>query len=128
MYNAIVRRNTDQRQSVLRSLQQTGRPLSARELHSTARKSCPGIGIATIYRTVKSLLTEGDVSLVELPGEPPRYEFAGKRHHHHFSCRECGKVYEIEGCRGNFKSLTPPGFRLQAHDMILTGTCASCVS
>ena len=36
---------------------------------------------------------------VEIPGQMPRYERADKGHHHHFVCRVCGGVFELEDVR-----------------------------
>ena len=86
----------------------------------------PGLGIATVYRTLKSGVEGGWLQPVDLPGEPPRYEPTGKQHHHHFHCRSCDRVYEIEGCPDGLRNLTPPGFALEAHEIVLYGRCADC--
>ncbi len=85
-----------------------------------------GIGIATVYRTINALLEEGALVTVELPGQPARYEVAGKGHHHHFHCNQCKKVFELEGCGANVKALTPPGFQVTSHDVLLYGLCSAC--
>ncbi len=86
----------------------------------------PGIGIATVYRNVKALLEEGWLHEVELPGEPSRYEVAGKDHHHHFRCRRCDRVFDIHGCPGNLAAMTPQGFEVEAHEIVLYGRCDDC--
>jgi Fur family ferric uptake transcriptional regulator len=63
---------------------------------------------------------------VRLPGAPSRYEVAGKHHHHHFRCRLCDRVYEIDGCPPDLRSLVPRGFRLEGHDLTLFGRCPAC--
>jgi Fur family ferric uptake transcriptional regulator len=82
--------------------------------------------MATVYRSVKSLVESGEVVAVELPGEPARYEAAGKHHHHHFHCRTCKKVYEVEGCPGELDALVPKGFELESHELVLYGRCLAC--
>jgi len=97
------------------------------EVHRAARRRRPGLGLATVYRTVKSLVEEGWAVPVDIPGGPPRYEVRRASHHHHFVCRGCDRVYEVEGClRSLVRSLTPPGFRLEDHDMTLYGRCPEC--
>jgi Fur family ferric uptake transcriptional regulator len=97
-------------------------------LHEAAQDRVQGIGIATIYRNLKALHDDGFLVPVELPGEPPRYEVAGKDHHHHFHCRRCDRVFEVEGCPGNLKAVTPPGFKLERHEFVLYGLCEFCVA
>ena len=119
-------RNTTQRQAIVHVFQDADRPLGPREVLEKAQQTVPRLGIATVYRTIKSLVERRELTPVELPGEPPRYELAGKGHHHHFHCRVCDKVYEIDGCPGNFKGLVPAGFRMERHDVVLYGLCDVC--
>jgi Fur family ferric uptake transcriptional regulator len=122
----VMQRDTKQRQAIRRAIDEAGRPLSPREVLEAARVHQPGLGIATVYRTLKALVEEGALTQVELPGEPPRYETHGKRHHHHFHCRACDRVYELEGCPEGLRSLTPAGFSLESHEVVLYGRCAAC--
>jgi len=102
------------------------RPLTPAEILEGARASVPGMGVATVYRAVKILQGDGVLHQVELPGGLPRYELAGKDHHHHFHCRICGRVFEVAACPGELTQLAPPGFTLEAHEVILYGRCPAC--
>jgi Fur family ferric uptake transcriptional regulator len=119
-------RDTQQRRAIRSAIEKADRPLSPREVLDQAEASSPGLGIATVYRTLKSGVEGGWLQAVELPGEAPRYETTGKQHHHHFHCRSCDRVYEIEGCSDDLRNLTPPGFALEAHEIVLYGRCAAC--
>lgn len=121
-----VQRQTQQRAAIRGSIEEAGRPLSPQEILEAAQRAVPGLGIATVYRNVKSLLEEGWLKEVELPGAPSRYEVAGKHHHHHFHCRTCDRVYEIDDCPGTLRDLVPRGFRLESHDITLYGLCRAC--
>lgn len=119
-------RATKQRIAILNALDRARRPLSAPELLDHARREVPGIGLATVYRAIESLVTDARVTVVEIPGKPPRYELSGKDHHHHFLCAVCHKVFEVEGCPGNIDALVPRGFTLDKHELTLYGTCQTC--
>jgi Fur family transcriptional regulator, ferric uptake regulator len=121
-------RQTRQRDAIRAALAAAGRPLSPQELLAAARAATPGLGLATVYRTVKSMLADGTIHAVELPAAPARYELAGKHHHHHFHCRACDRVYELEGCPEGLRHLTPPGFALESHELVLYGRCAGCAA
>jgi len=121
-----MQRQTRQRDAIRAALAAAARPLSPQELLNAARRALPALGIATVYRTVKALLAEGALHTVELPGAPARYELAGKRHHHHFHCRACDGVFEVEACPAGIRRLLPGGFRLERHEIILYGLCAGC--
>ena len=119
-------RNTRQRKAIRDVLEDAARPLSPKEILDGAQSHVRGIGIATVYRTLKLLADEGLVESVEIPGESPRFELSGKGHHHHFYCRGCAGVFEVNGCPGDFSKLVPAGFSLDGHELVLFGTCGSC--
>lgn len=121
-----MQRRTRQRQAICTVFLEVQRPLSPQEVLELARVRVPSLGLATVYRTLKGLLEEGFLVPVELPGKVPRYERAGKAHHHHFLCRVCGRVYELEGCPQDVETLVPPGFLAEGHEVTLYGRCAAC--
>jgi Fur family ferric uptake transcriptional regulator len=119
-----MERRSRQRQAIREALLQADRPLSNSEILAAARRRAPRLGVATVYRAIKRLVAQGWLRPVPIPGAPPRYEVNGKDHHHHFHCRRCGRVYEIAGC--GLRKLAPPGFRVEAHEVILYGRCRAC--
>ena len=121
-----MERDTQQRRAIRAAFEEAGRPLSPQEVLDIAKRRSPGLGIATVYRTIKSLAEVGALTQVDLPGETPRFETTGKTHHHHFHCRTCDRVYELEGCPEGLARMTPAGFSLEAHEVVLYGRCASC--
>ena len=123
-----MERNTRQRQAIRQVFQETDNPLGPQEVLQAAQVHIAGLGIATVYRTLKALVDDGWLSVVEQPGEPQRYELAGKKHHHHFRCRACDRVFEIAGCPTNVRCLAPHGFRLEGHEVVLYGTCNTCAA
>jgi Fur family transcriptional regulator, ferric uptake regulator len=119
-------RRTKQRAAIREALESSGRPMSPEEVLEAAQQHVIGLGIATVYRNLRTLVEEGWLVVVDLPGQPGRYELAGKEHHHHFYCRACGRVFELDGCVGRLGELVPPGFRMMGHDLLLYGICKSC--
>jgi Fur family transcriptional regulator, ferric uptake regulator len=123
-----MRRNTKQRSAIRRALTDAGRPLAPMEILESAQEAVPGLGIATVYRTVNLLVEEGWAVVVELPDASPRYERSGKGHHHHFLCTDCDAAYDVSGCPSGVGDLTPQGFELAAHEIVLYGRCRDCVT
>ena len=120
------RRDTSQRRAIRDVFAAEDRPLSTEEVLAGAQRHKPGLGIATVYRTIKLLVDEHWVAPVQLPGQPPRYERAGKPRHHHFCCRVCGRVYEVPDSVKLTIAAVPKGFTLDYHDVVLYGRCAGC--
>jgi Fur family ferric uptake transcriptional regulator len=123
---ANMERDTKQRDAIRQVLADEGRPLSVNELLELAQSRVPGLGIATVYRNLKALTAEQRVVQVSLPGEPPRWEAAPEGHHHHFLCRTCDKLFEINDCPADLKRLLPEGYTLEEHDILLRGQCGAC--
>ncbi len=119
-------RQTQQRSAIHRAMKEAGRPLSPTELLAAARRGRPDLGMATVYRTIRKLVEDRQAVAVDIPGEPARYEPSGKPHHHHFLCRACGRLLELEGCPIPLRGLAPGGFAVEGHDLTLYGTCPDC--
>jgi len=122
----VPTRKTRQKTAIRSVFERTGRPLTTAEVLQIAQRDVDRLGIATVYRSIKALLQEGWLVPVELPGETPRYETAGKGHHHHFHCESCGSVFELDGCQPAIERLAKPGFIVRSHEVVLYGTCAEC--
>ncbi len=121
-----MERKTNQRTAIRQAFGREKRPLSPAEVLQSAQEDAPKLGIATVYRTIKSLVDEGWLSPVDLPGEPTRYELAGLDHHHHFHCTACGKVFDVPGCAKAVLDLLPKGYTLERHEIVLYGRCDNC--
>lgn len=119
-------RKTRQREAIRNVFIRVGRPLGPQEILEHAKQDVPGLGIATVYRTIKGLVEEGWLAPIEIPGQSTCYEAADLDHHHHFHCEECGKVYDVPGCPGTLNSMAPPGFEVKSHEVILYGRCDGC--
>ncbi|MEN2981218.1 MAG: transcriptional repressor [Thermus sp.] len=121
-----MERSTRQRRAIREAFLEAGRPLSPQEVLDLARRKVPSLGLATVYRTLRGLVEEGFLTPVSLPGEPPRYEPAGRGHHHHFLCRLCGRVFELLGCDLALERYLPPGFQAEGHEVTVFGRCPEC--
>lgn len=121
-------RRTRQRNTILKEILSAEGPLSVAEIHERAGREVLGLGIATVYRTIKSLLDGEEVVVVELPGEEPRYEPSGRGHHHHFRCRVCELTFDLEVCPVGIPRGTtlPGGYTVEDHSLTLYGRCAAC--
>lgn len=121
-----MRKGTQQQEAIRKALIDAGRPLSVDEVLRLARGEVAGLGIATVYRNLKALQLQGQIAAVDLPGQPPRWEMAPGGHHHHFLCRTCNKLFEVQDCPRGLASLLPEGCVLEAHDILLRGLCSAC--
>ena len=123
---SLERRTTKQKEAIKSVLATQEGPLLPDEIHNLALKDVPSLGIATVYRSLKTLQEEGLVSWVEIPGQAPRYERSDKGHHHHFLCQKCHTVFDLEKCVEGIKKLVPAGFQVTDHEITLHGLCKAC--
>jgi Fur family ferric uptake transcriptional regulator len=122
-------KSTGQRDDIVRVFFDLGRHISAEELYLEVRKINPHVGYATIYRTLR-LLTECKLAAERhFGGDQARYEAAGKHHHDHFICENCGKIieFENEGIERIQQAVARElGVELTHHRLELYGMCADC--
>ncbi len=122
-------RETRQARSIRSVFERTKRPLRPDEALEIARRETPGLGAATLYRRLARLVEEGWLTVVRLPDVGPLYERADKGHHHHFHCRACDRVYELESCPlpPSATPMAPVGFKAEGHELTIYGLCEGCV-
>jgi Fur family ferric uptake transcriptional regulator len=127
-------RNTEHKQLIRSVIEDNcGRHMSTEEIYELVKKSHSGIGIATVYRNIKSLQEEGLI-LKEQFGdkESARYEMSlqsGEHTHHHLICTECGEVCDVEDdLLDRIEALVSDknGFRIVDHRLNFFGICKKC--
>lgn len=121
---------TSPRETVLKAFLENEGHLSADDILAAARALDPGIGQATVFRTVKLLADAGLARDACQDDGPRRYEHAYHHSHHdHLLCVRCGKIIEffdpaIE--KAQEKIFRTYGFKAVGHTMELKGLCADC--
>jgi len=123
-------KNTKQREAVAEVFFSTTGHISAEELYQKVSKKHPGIGLTTVYRTLK-LLTEAGLAKERRFGEPQGVfeKEDSDKHHDHLICTRCGKIIEfknpkIEKLQDEVASKY--GFVVEDHKMELYGLCSNC--
>jgi Fur family ferric uptake transcriptional regulator len=126
---APSRRKTWQKEAVLQALATSKGFVSAQQLHKQITDSGTVIGLATVYRTLNALVSDGLAdSLVNNNGEN-RYRDCSKDHHHHLICNSCGVAVEIEADEAESwasKIATEHGFTDVSHTIEIFGVCGKC--
>jgi Fur family ferric uptake transcriptional regulator len=100
-------------------------------LYVRAKRRQPGVGFATVYRTMK-LLEEAGIAHARRFGNTKEtlYEIAvGRAHHDHLICEQCGDIVEfvdddVEELQD--KIAARYGFSLSGHRHELYGVCGRC--
>jgi len=134
-----------QLQSIMQRLEARGYRLTASRLavlaatlaqkgHFTVEdvlRRCPGIGRATVFRTMRILAEVGVVCRVLLENGRLHYHLSRRGHRHHLVCMACGDVQDLDRCMlGDLiDSLSrSSGFQIDGHWLEFYGRCRDCHS
>jgi Fur family transcriptional regulator, ferric uptake regulator len=124
-------RNGGARRAVIELLAAQDCCLTAQEIFDELRASGRRVGIASVYRVLELLTSEGLVQRIDLGSGIARYEpvHSGGEHHHHLVCDTCGKVEAFEDPkleRALVGVEAASGYIVAGHDVVLHGACADC--
>lgn len=104
--------------------------LTAQDIFDALRSTTRTVGIASVYRILDLLTTEGFVQRIDLGSGVARYEpIWPDGHHHHLVCDKCGKVDAFEDKaleRALGRVEVNSGYTVAGHDVVLHGTCSNC--
>ena len=90
-------RSTRQRDVILDIFLSTHEHISVEELYFKIKSSNPGVGHATVYRTLKLFVESGLAREILLHDGQTRYEHVVKgEHHDHLVCTNCNSIVEFE--------------------------------
>ena len=88
-------KTTQQREAIVDAFLRSSGHVALEDLLSSARKKNPGVGLATVYRTVKLLEDAGIATSRQFGSGQTLYEVSGQ-HHDHIICQSCHYIVEFE--------------------------------
>jgi len=125
-----ARRPTRQRAAVEALLVDIDDFNSAQNLHARLRAQGQNVGLATVYRTLQAMATDGEVDMLRtVDGEAVYRRCSTGHHHHHLVCLSCGLTVEVEGPAVESwadKVSAEHGFSDVQHTLEIVGTCSDC--
>lgn len=137
-FRANVCRWTAPRESILDLLGRARSHLSAKDIYATLQPTFPGLGLATVYRTLELLHRLGIVQKVTASDGQGRYQLRSvdqQDHHHHLICSRCGLIVdyrdfvqeELELVKKTEDALAKKyNFVIQDHNIEFLGLCEKC--
>lgn len=123
-------RFTEQRAAVYRFLAGTDTHPTADEVFLGVRRMLPGISLATVYKSLETLVGCGLAIKLSYSDGSARYD-GNTDPHHHARCNVCGRVMDVHGVLPSLEREEPllhtEGFKVTGYRLELTGYCAACV-
>ena len=123
-------RYTDQRAAVYRFLLGTDAHPTADDVFTSVRHEIPDISLATVYKSLETLVGCGLALKLTYGDGSARYD--GRTDpHHHARCLSCGSVSDVPGHLDTtvLRTQLEPvhGFQVEGYRVELVGYCSSCV-
>jgi Fur family ferric uptake transcriptional regulator len=123
-------RDTRQSAALNQVLQDLSGFRSAQDIHAELRRRGERVGLTTVYRHLQVLSEDGAVdTLRDESGETLYRRCETSAHHHHVTCRSCGRSVEVEGRaieRWAERVATEAGFTDVDHTVEIFGRCPGC--
>jgi Fur family peroxide stress response transcriptional regulator len=123
-----MRRDTKQREAILKALRDTKSHPTAGQIYDEVREDIPKISKGTVYRNLQVLQQDGVISVLNINGTQSRYE-AKQERHYHFRCERCGRVFDLDEPvveELDDRVAKKTGFKVSHHQMEFRGLCKEC--
>ena len=122
-------RYTEQRAAVYGFLVSTASHPTAEDVFLQVRSEVPGISLATVYKSLETLVACGLARKLAAGGGSARYD-GDVSNHHHARCLACGAIVDVAGpslLTAAHGAIQPPaGFHLVEARVELSGYCQAC--
>ncbi len=122
---------TPKRKAILELFFSKNHHMGPYEVYKALKKKLPTIGLPTVYRILSEFKDMG--ILVQYLSKDCQLRYVlctmPDEHHHHFTCRKCKKVEEIDFC--NFKNVSKfieknLNAKVEKHELEIEGLCSAC--
>ena len=114
-----------QREAIYETLQNTKEHPDADAIAAAVREKMPDVGVATVYRNLKKLVSCGLVHTVETTDNRIHYD-ADTRRHAHFICKHCGKISDLFVATSLEHEVEKMGYSVDSEKLVLYGVCPEC--
>jgi Fe2+ or Zn2+ uptake regulation protein len=99
---------------------------TAENIYEVLEHSIPTLSITTIYNALGAFLEKGIISAETITGTEVRYDVVTKPHHH-FLCKQCGRIIDIDIECPVFESKSVQGHYVDEVHGYFKGICAECL-
>ncbi|MGW7362506.1 Fur family transcriptional regulator [Streptomyces sp. NPDC054841] len=122
-------RVTAQRMALLMAVYESPGHLDAETLRERAQRVTGRLSLQATYNVLRALTDAGLVRCTHIPGHPARYEIERHDNHHHFVCRRCGAIRDVEctvGAAPCMEPQLPEEYDTQEAAVTFWGMCPDC--
>jgi Fur family peroxide stress response transcriptional regulator len=123
-----MHRETKQKRAIFKVLAGTKSHPTADWIYNEVRQEIPNISLGTVYRNLRLMADEGEITEVDMAGAHSRFD-ARQGNHYHFRCQTCDAVCDVEEPVHQTldkKVARMTGFNISHHRLEFRGVCSEC--
>lgn len=117
---------TPQRLEILNYLDENKTHPTVDEIYLNLKEKNPSLSKTTVYNSVEILNKYGLVQSITISGSEHRYDFK-QGMHHHFLCKKCGEITDIDVACPNLDKMLDCGHEVQEVHGYFKGICKNCL-
>lgn len=122
---------TPQRMEILRALEKLPSHPCAETIYRAVRKRHPSVSLATVYKTLETLVEVGEIRVALVSKGKTLYD-TRLEDHHHFLCNACGYVEDVDINLDCLENCAPHQMRshhkVSRSEVVFHGVCQNCDS
>ncbi|UCE73961.1 MAG: transcriptional repressor [Methanomassiliicoccales archaeon] len=116
---------TPQRLEIMKYLDEHREHPNVDKIYSALKKKNPSLSKTTIYNTLETLREHNIIQALTISGNELRYDFKNSVHHH-FLCKECGQIFDIDVECPNLNKMLKDEYRVDEVHGYFKGECKAC--
>lgn len=117
---------TPQRLEILRYLDGHRTHPTADQIYIALKKKNPSLSKTTVYNSLETLKDHGLVVTLTICGHEKHYDLRTETHHHFF-CKKCKKIIDIDLSCPNLENLNRFGHQVDEVHGYFKGVCKDCI-
>jgi Fur family peroxide stress response transcriptional regulator len=114
------------RLKILGYLEQSRSHPDAEEIFTAVKKEIPTISMTSIYNTLDVFQKKNLIRPLFVTGKEARFEIEWSPHHHFF-CKKCGMIVDLDAEYEYFRSKTVEGHKVTDIQGFFKGMCKNCI-
>jgi Fur family transcriptional regulator, peroxide stress response regulator len=117
---------TPQRLEILKYLDENRTHPTADQIFTSLKEKNPSLSKTTVYNSVDILRNHGLIQTLTISNSELRYDFEYDMHHH-FLCKKCGKIINIDVECPNLGKMLECGHNVEEVQGYFKGICKKCL-
>jgi Fe2+ or Zn2+ uptake regulation protein len=129
-YVVILKQNqlkiTPQRLAIMKYLDENRTHPTAEDIYSNIKQDNPSLSKTTVYNSLDTLQEHDIIQTITISSSEHRYDFR-KSMHHHFLCKKCGVITDIDIECPNINKILDSGHKVEEVQGYFIGICKNCL-